>query len=315
MKAVNIHTNIQPPRTVEKEEIFTEVSSFFYEPFWISFIIKLPNTMKQKHEFKNIVAETLLIPLYMRAKESRRANPILNDKAAEQLADSLEYDYTQFDRAKLSEVGCVVRGWYFDRAVQRFINTHSNPIVVNVGCGLDTRFQRISDGKTIFYDMDLPEVITLRRKLLPEQPENPYIAASLLETDWMDHLRRIHPDSTFIFIVEGVLMYFYEDQVRTFLHHIASRFGGGELWFDVCGTMMSRHGVKPDSLRRHEAQIRSGLSDGRLVERWEPALQLIEQANYMKFFRPRWGFFFGQILGRITRLCYQFSSLLGYKIK
>ena len=70
--------------------------------------------MKQKHEFKSIVAETLLIPLYMRAKESRRVNPILDDKAAERLADSLEYDYSQFDGAKLSEVGCVVRGWYFD---------------------------------------------------------------------------------------------------------------------------------------------------------------------------------------------------------
>ena len=67
--------------------------------------------MKQKHEFKSIVAETLLIPLYMRAKESRRDNPILYDKAAERLADSLEYDYSQFDGAKLSEVGCVVRGW------------------------------------------------------------------------------------------------------------------------------------------------------------------------------------------------------------
>lgn len=240
-----------------------------------------------KHEFKNIVAETLLIPLYMRAKESRRDNPVLYDKAAERLADSLEYDYSQFDGAKLSEVGCVVRGWYFDRAVRRFIEAHSRPVVVNVGCGLDTRFQRIGDGKAVFYDLDLPEVITLRRK---------------------------HPDGEFIFIVEGVLMYFYEKQVRTFLHHVASRFGGGELWFDVCGTMMSRHGVKPDSLRKHEAQIRSGLSDGHLVEQWEPTLQLIEQANYMKFFRPRWGFFFGQILGRMTRLCYKFSSLLGYKI-
>lgn len=47
--------------------------------------------------------------------------------------------------------------------------------------------------------------------------------------------------------------------------------------------MMSRHGVKPDSLREHEAQIRSGLSDGRLVEQWEPRLRLLEQANYMKF--------------------------------
>lgn len=70
--------------------------------------------MRQKYEFKSIVAETLLIPLYMRAKESRRNNPILYDKAAEWLADSLEYDYSQFDGAKLSEVGCVVRGWYFD---------------------------------------------------------------------------------------------------------------------------------------------------------------------------------------------------------
>ena len=270
--------------------------------------------MKQKHEFENIVAETLLIPLYMRAKESRREAPILDDKAAERLADSLEYDYSRFDGAKLSEVGCVVRGWYFDRAVMRFIDTHPCPVVVNVGCGLDTRFQRIGNGKAVFYDMDLPEVISLRRELIPEQPGNIYIADSLLETGWMDSLRQKHPDAQFIFIAEGVLMYFYEKQVKAFLHNIASRFRGGELWFDVCGTIMSRHGVKPDSLRNHEAQIRSGLSDGHLVEQWEPALRLIEQANYMKFFRPRWGFFFGQILGRMTRLCYGFSSMLGYKI-
>ena len=183
-----------------------------------------------------------------------------------------------------------------------------------MGCGLDTRFQRIGDGKAVFYDMDLPEVIALRRELIPEQPGNPYIAASLLDAGWLDDLRRRHPDAHFIFVVEGVLMYFYEKQVKTFLHHVAERFGGGELWFDVCGTMMSRHGVKPDSLREHEAQIRSGLSDGRLVEQWEPRLRLLEQANYMKFFRPRWGFFFGQILGRMTRLCYKFSSMLGYEI-
>ena len=48
--------------------------------------------MKQKHKFESIVAETLLIPLYYRAKESRRKNPILNDKVAEGLVDSLEYE-------------------------------------------------------------------------------------------------------------------------------------------------------------------------------------------------------------------------------
>ena len=65
--------------------------------------------MKRKHQFESIVAETLLIPLYYRAKESRRRHPVLNDEAAERLAESLEYDYSRFDGAKLSEVGCVVR--------------------------------------------------------------------------------------------------------------------------------------------------------------------------------------------------------------
>lgn len=271
--------------------------------------------MKQKTVFESIVAETLLIPLYMRAKENRREHPILRDESAARLVENIEYDYARFDGAKLSELGCVIRGWYFDHAVRRFISAHPHPVVVNVGCGLDTRYQRIGDdGKTAFYELDLPEVIALRRSLIPEPAHDRYLACSLLETDWMDELRAAHPEGDFIFVVEGVLMYFYPEQVRAFLHHIAVRFSGGELWFDVCGTAMSKRGVKPDSLKNHKAQIRSGISDGHLVERWEPRLRLLEQANYMKFFRSRWGFFFGQILGRMTRLCYQFSSLLGYKI-
>lgn len=84
-------------------------------------------------------------------------------------------------------------------------------------------------------------------------------------------------------MVEGVLMYFYEEQVKTVLKHIAERFSGGELWFDVCGKMMVKSGAKPDSLRKSAAEIRSGISDGHEVEIWVPALELIEQACYQKF--------------------------------
>ena len=185
--------------------------------------------MKQKHEFENIVAETLLIPLYMRAKENRRKNPILCGKLAEQLVENIEYDYSRFDGAKLSEVGCVIRGWYFDHAIRRFIDTHTCPVVVNVGCGLDTRYQRVgNDGKAVFYELDLPEVIAIRRRLIPEPENDCYLSASLLETDWMDRIRLLHPNGDFIFVVEGVLMYFREEQVRTFLHNITMRFEGGE---------------------------------------------------------------------------------------
>lgn len=65
---------------------------------------------------------------------------------------------------------------------------------MNVGCGLDTRYQRIEEhDKAIFYEMDLPEVIDLRRDLLPEPAGDHYIAGSLLETQWMDDLRKSIP--------------------------------------------------------------------------------------------------------------------------
>ena len=272
--------------------------------------------MKKKYEFKSVVAETLLIPLYMRAKESHRKDAILRDLQAEQLVESIEYDYSKFDGAKLSAIGCVVRGLYFDNAIRRFIATRKNPIVVNVGCGLDTRYQRIEEhDKAIFYEMDLPEVIDLRRDLLPEPAGDHYIAGSLLETQWMDDLRKKHPEGEFIIVIEGVLMYFYEKQVRQLLTRLANRFSGGEVWFDVCGPMMANSKyIKPDSLRGHEAQIRSGLKDGHEVENWEPRLQLIDQALYQKFFPKRWGLG-GRLMGLFPGICKKFSSLLGYKIK
>lgn len=104
-------------------------------------------------------------------------------------------------------------------------------------------------------------------------------------------------------------------QVRQLLTRLADRFSGGEVWFDVCGPMLakSKH-IKPDSLRGHNAQIRSGLKDGHEVEVWEPRLQLIEQALYQKFFPKRWGFG-GMLMGKFPGICKRFSSLLGYQIK
>ena len=308
---------------LQEERAYRGISSLFFlnEFEYCSFLPDSTNNsnntrMKKKYEFKSIVAETLLIPLYMRAKESRRKDAILRDQQAEQLVESIDYDYSKFDGASLSAVGCVVRGLYFDNAIRRFIATHRNPVVVNVGCGLDTRYQRIEEhDKATFYEMDLPEVIDLRLELLPEPKGDRYIAGSLLETQWMDDLRETHPEGEFIIVIEGVLMYFYEKQVRQLLTRLADRFSGGEVWFDVCGPMLakSKH-IKPDSLRGHNAQIRSGLRDGHEVEVWEPRLQLIEQALYQKFFPKRWGFG-GMLMGKFPGICKKFSSLLGYQIK
>ena len=118
--------------------------------------------MKEKVTINDQIANTLFIPLYMRFKESRRPNGIMNDHLACELINRIDYDFSQFDKAPLSELGCVVRGCYFDRKVQEFILREPSPIVVNIGCGLDTRFQRITERRNAtFYELDLPEVCLL----------------------------------------------------------------------------------------------------------------------------------------------------------
>lgn len=271
--------------------------------------------MEKKYQLADIVQETLLIPLYMRAMESRRTKDnILKDDMAERLTEQIDYDYNKLNKAKMSYVGCVVRGRYYDDATRRFILTHHAPVVVNVGCGLDTRRQRIKESsKATFYELDLPEVMELRRKLIPEEDGDHYLTASLLDDDWMDELRSRHPSSDFLIIAEGVMMYFYEQQVKEFVTRIASRFGGGELYLDVCGPMMSKRGVKPDSLRDSQVEIRSGFEDGHVFEQWAPNLRLIEQCSYMSFFCRRWGLM-GYTVGLFPKLCFRFSSLLKFEI-
>lgn len=264
--------------------------------------------------FDNAVVETTLIPLYMRAKESRREDAILKDPLAERIIAGIDYDFNGLDNAPMSYVGCVVRGRYYDGRTQKFIHEHAQPMVVSIGCGLDTRYQRVSDRRNaVFYELDLPELMDLRRKLIPEEGEDHYIEGSLLETDWLDMLKGRHPGAQFLFIAEGVLMYFTEEQVRGLLTAITDRFAEGEVSFDVCGPLMVRRGIRPDSMRDFQAQIRSGVESGREVEAWNPRLHLIEQRSYMEFFRGRWGLM-GQTLGRFPRLCRKFSSLLCFRI-
>lgn len=66
--------------------------------------------MEKKYQLTDIVQETLLIPLYMRAMESRRTKDnILKDDMAERLTEQIDYDYNKLNKAKMSYVGCVVR--------------------------------------------------------------------------------------------------------------------------------------------------------------------------------------------------------------
>ena len=114
------------------------------------------------------VPETLLIPLYCRAMETQRPDGIIKDGKAVEMVQSIDYDFSRFDKARGSQVGVAIRTEILNEGVRAFTGKHPDATVVNLGAGLCTRFTRVDNGRVTWYELDLPEVIELRRKFFAE---------------------------------------------------------------------------------------------------------------------------------------------------
>lgn len=237
----------------------------------------------------NAVSETLLIPLYMKYLASSQPEPILYDETALRLVPQLDYDFSKFDHAIRSIVGTALRARYFDQCTADFIRRHPNGVVVVLGCGLDTRCQRIGEAarNTPFYQLDLPEVVALREQLLPPQSNETLLAASAFDTDWQDELHKQYPQTPFLFVIEGVLMYFPEAQVKHLLTELARRFAGSELLFDVGSSWMVRNSHRHDAIRHSRARFEYGCDNDRDMEAWTSNLHLVSAKNMATGF-PEW---------------------------
>lgn len=230
---------------------------------------------KKKLNLQSKISETLLIPLYARAREQHQKPSLLIDHSAQHLVDSIDYNFEKFELSPISMTGVVIRASYFDAIVSQFIQQHSEPIVVHLGCGLDTRQQRLGQRaeKAHFYHIDVADVIALRKELLPAQDNETSIASSMFDQCWMDDLAQKHPSATFIFIIEGVLMYFEPLHNRQLFERLAQRFSGAEIHFDVISRWLSSHTYLHDAVRFTSAKFKFGLDDDKLIASWHPCLQ------------------------------------------
>jgi|SRR5574344_439728 methyltransferase (TIGR00027 family) len=235
--------------------------------------------MKSEISFRSNVSKTLLIPLYIRAIESRKKNPLLKDVLAEKMIERIDYDFHSLDKYLPTGQCCVIRAKYNDLSILRSVERFSSNIVVNVGCGLDSRYARIPSSNIVFYELDLPDVIDLRKKLIPEENTNRYITKSMFDTSWLDELLLRHGDSHFLFVFEGVLMYFDKTQVSTLLNNIAERFHGAEIFFDMCNKESLK--INFGLLRDFGSHFKMGVNSGHEIELMVRKLRLEEQRKYL----------------------------------
>jgi O-methyltransferase involved in polyketide biosynthesis len=220
------------------------------------------------------VQETLLIPLYARARDAARRHPVLHDARAAELVDGLEYDFTRFGGPSLS--GCVLRSAIFDEWVRRFIARHPTATVVELGTGLNTRFDRLDNGTVRWFDLDLSDTIALRRRFFADRPRCTMLVGSVLDTDWFDTVAAA--PGPYLFVCEAVFVYLAEQQVRTVLSQLAHRFAGSVIAFDTAGAVMLRNQHRNGSMHAVAARMQWVCEDPRELE--QCGLKLLQTRTF-----------------------------------
>jgi O-methyltransferase involved in polyketide biosynthesis len=175
------------------------------------------------------VSETALLTLYARAREARRPDAIIDDPIAIRLVDSIDYDFTKFGQTRQD---MAIRARTFDHTTALYLQEHPEATVVALAEGFQTSFWRLDSPQARFrwLTVDLPPVVELRRKLLPDSGRVTLRAQSALDFSWMDHV----DTAGGVFITaEGLLMYLQPEQARSLIAECANRFPDGRMLFDL----------------------------------------------------------------------------------
>ncbi len=188
------------------------------------------------HIEKNTVQETLVIPLYGRTKCTKLYPTLYQDKSAIDLIQQIDYDFSTLEKKSRK---LMIRFGFLEVAmrqndmvieVREYLKEHPKAAVVNLGCGLDDMKEKVDNGQCTFYDIDFPDVISIRRQLLPPKENEHYIGCDLNDTTWMS---KVDGTNGVIFFASGVFYYFLKEQVHALILKMSQRFKEGRLVFDA----------------------------------------------------------------------------------
>ena len=217
--------------------------------------------------------QTLLITLYARALDYRSKHSILHDAKADEMVRSIDYDFDRLSGFGNGSV-MVARAKQLDEWVREFLRSNPDAVVLNLGCGLDTRVSRINPPPSVsWFDVDFPEVIRERENFYSNR-EGRYemLKSSLTEPGWLEVVPKCRPVMA---IADGVFEYLTEGEVRELLNRVTDGFpSGGQVAFDVMNSFAVRSG-RARLKERTGAEHRWAVDDVREVDRLDTRLRRI----------------------------------------
>jgi O-methyltransferase involved in polyketide biosynthesis len=238
------------------------------------------------------VQETLLLPLWGRAMETQKEHPKLVDKTAVSILSKIGYDFTTIARniSELSQMAWVARSIFFDNEIKEFIEKHPRGTVVNIGCGLDTTYERIDNGTLEWFDLDLPDVIQLRKQYIAESERRHFLAYSVFNRSWFDQI--IHKNQC-LFLIAGVLYYFTEEEIKGLFQDFISTFPRLEIVFDyasLIGVRVANKKVIKNGGMDESAYLKWGVKDLKSLSQWDSRIKILSDIPMFQDYKKQLDF-------------------------
>jgi O-methyltransferase involved in polyketide biosynthesis len=174
--------------------------------------------------------QTALVTLYGKALDSRQPDSVLGDREADRAVQRLDCDFGKLRMRRRDQKSAAVRTKSYDRRVRQFLDAHPGCVVLHLGCGLDTRAHRIDPPPTVdWYDVDLPDIIALRRKLFGERPNVHTVGVTATDPKLF---AAIPGDRPVLVVAEGFTPYLRRADGVALLRRIVAHFPCGEILVD-----------------------------------------------------------------------------------
>jgi O-methyltransferase involved in polyketide biosynthesis len=226
------------------------------------------------------IQETLFIPLYARAVESQKKNPLIQDNKAIEIINQVPYNFKKF-KNKPSLFTNVFRTYLFDQWVKKFIQENQQGTIIEMGVGLNTRYERLNSlANQNFYwlEFDLPDSIELRKMFFEEQPNRKILVGSVVDRDWIDYVLKNPFPKPYFIMIEAVLIYLDEKDVRVAIQNIGKYFQSTNsfLAFDSGTDDLIQYQHTHDILKHMNAKLKWALNDLNQITEWSKNIILKE---------------------------------------
>lgn len=221
------------------------------------------------------IPEVMLQALRGRARESEREGHFLYDEKAVQTVKALDYDFSEMDKYAVMGRGPIAKAVLLDGLVKEYLERNPAAAIVDVACGIDTRFYRVDNGQLLWYNMDLPETIEARNRLLGSHERVRDIRKSVLDEGWAEE---IETEGPVLFLVEGFTMYSNKQDVQKIFKIIRTHFKQADVLMEIMSPKVVKKAVDGAGKKKYTWGVKSA----RALQSYTTGFRAVREASLLE---------------------------------